>query len=726
MRRDYTVVVAVCFFAICIVFTHSHINSWNDASRLASVEALVEQGTWAIDGTTLAAHTSDVISLKGRTFSDKPPVLSFLASGVYAVLHRVLGLSLTPKECDPHASACYCFALLCPQRPDWAYYWITLTLVGLPSALMLALFYRSTALHALPNPTALVLTGVLGLGTLILPYSLVFNNHIPTAACLMGSLYALLRSTAEGARSSRWLLVAGFAAALAFTFDLAAGLFLVFFLGDALVHHRRRAWPYLLGSLAPLALMVVLDWWILGDPLPPMLHAAGYAYAGAPLYTTVAGVHQAPNVLDYSFQMLLGEHGLFAFTPVLLWTAFGLVMLLRQRTHWLWSRAVAVGLACLATTVYLGLSTDTFGGEAYGPRWFVAMTPVLFFFSAWPSLYNRLSRWLIFASLSLLSIFSAWQGALDPWRDVLPPLRLAIAAPASLRPAPLTPQQIHDIPHRLDVTFEGKARLAGYAVDRDTVQPGGHVSVMLYWQALSPINDDYVVFVHLASSAGTLSAQRDSPRGVTNLSTRYWKPGEIFSDTYRVDIPETAYAPDETMLKVGLYLPNGPRLNVQSADGQPLGDSVSLTPVKLIPRPGTLANSANVNWGNRLFLLGYDLNTRVIRAGEALSVTLCWQATSPVALDYSVFAHLTDANGSVIAANDGMPYTQPKRTTRWTPGQVMCEVRPLKLPADTAVGLYEIELGIFSEAEGRLPIAAADGHSLGEQIKLVQIRVTDT
>jgi hypothetical protein len=300
---------------------------------------------------------------------------------------------------------------------------------------------------------------------------------------------------------------------------------------------------------------------------------------------------------------------------------------------------------------------------------------------------------------------------------------IGVLAPAYARPAPLTPQQVAAIPHRLDVTFGG-ARLLGYSVDTDTVHPGGQMAVTLYWQALAPMTENYAVFVHLVNSAGALSAQRDTFPGLGNFPTSQWKPGDTFADTYRMDVGEAAYAPDETVVHVGLYLPNGPRLTALKADGQGLGDSVSLSPVKLVPRVGEYPNSVQVNFGNKLTLLGYDMNARAVQPGEAISVTLYWQARAPMQLDYSVFMHLTSTNGEIPVKNDSLPYTSPKRTHRWTVGQVMKEVRALVIPDYVLPGLYNIDMGIFSVDTGdRLPIVAPDGHYISEEITLVQVRV---
>ena len=724
-RRDLTMGVAIFFLLLYALFTQSHINSWNEISRLASMEALVHHGTWAIDNTALGNLTGDRIFLNGHFYSDKPPLLSWVGAGVYAVLYRGWGLSLSSQECNPITSPCHCIALMCPQSPDWAYYLLTVILIGIPSALMLALFYRSTNLYGLSNPSALLLTGVLGMGTSVLPYSLIFSNHIPAAACLMAALYALVHLKVRDSLSLRWLLMAGLATALAFTLDPGTSPFLIFFSGYVLLRHRLRAWPFLLSGLVPLALTAALDWWMLGDPLLPTMHASGFDYPGSVFAPTVGGTHGPADVLDYGFRVLLGDHGLLAFTPVLFWVVYALGTVLCERGHWLRGEAATVGLASLATVLHLILFTYDFGGAGFGVRWFVTFVPLLFFFAVQPSLYRTLQRRLVFAALSALSIFSAWQGALAPWGPVLPPLRLETAAAALEWPAPLTPQQIGAIPHRLDVTFENHpARLVGYALDADTARPGEPMTVTLYWEALAPMSDSHALFVHLINSAGAFTAQRDVFPGLGNLPTSYWQPGDVYADAYRVDIGETAYTPDEALVWVGLYRKDGPRLVARGADGRSLGDAVSLTPVKLVPRPGDLPNPARIDFGNQVALVGYDLNTRVIRPGETLSVTLYWQALAPVERDYSVFMHLTSAD-NIVATNDGLPYTKPKRMKQWRVSQMMQEVRSLVVAADAPAGLYNIEMGVFDESKGRLPVVAPEGHYLGEQHTLLQVRVAN-
>ncbi len=123
-------------------------------------------------------------------------------------------------------------------------------------------------------------------------------------------------------------------------------------------------------------------------------------------------------------------------------------------------------------------------------------------------------------------------------------------------------------------------------------------------------------------------------------------------------------------------------------------------------------------------LLGYDLNKRIIRPGETVSVTLYWQAYVPPGRDYNVFLQFANLEGEIVAANDGAPYTQPWQTGRWQLGQVMQEVRALHIPADAAPGRYNIQMGVFGSEE-RLPIITEDASPAREQLALAQVRIEE-
>jgi hypothetical protein len=124
-------------------------------------------------------------------------------------------------------------------------------------------------------------------------------------------------------------------------------------------------------------------------------------------------------------------------------------------------------------------------------------------------------------------------------------------------------------------------------------------------------------------------------------------------------------------------------------------------------------------------LLGYDVNARAVRPGQAITLTLYWHITRPTQEEYRVLAHVAGKEKhQKWAEDDGMPYVSPKRTWRWTVGQVYREERPLRLAADTPPGMYPIELGLYTEPNNkRLPVLAQDGRQIGDYIVLTHVLV---
>jgi len=311
-----------------------------------------------------------------------------------------------------------------------------------------------------------------------------------------------------------------------------------------------------------------------------------------------------------------------------------------------------------------------------------------------------------------------------------------VLAPAFARPCPLTESEIEAVP--TDIEFgnvgpppwrgdkSGVARLLGYRVTPDVVEPGDTVNVTLYWQALARTDQNYAVFVHLLSEVGTMVAQRDTYPGLGRYPTTAWEPGVAFADTYRVHIPETAYTPDVGYIQVGIYLPGGQRL--ATSDGQ---DALRLATVEIRPRSSPLegglrgVNSLDVNFGDQAALAGYTLDRRVVRPGETIRLTLYWRALAPMEMDYRVFAHVLGIENQVWANSDGQPAGGAAPTSQWQPGQIVEDVRDLTVGLTTPPDFYDIEVGLYASDGDRLPVIAEDGHWLDSRVLLSKIRVVE-
>jgi hypothetical protein len=266
-------------------------------------------------------------------------------------------------------------------------------------------------------------------------------------------------------------------------------------------------------------------------------------------------------------------------------------------------------------------------------------------------------------------------------------------------------------------SFEGAAEIVGYQVSGSTPQPGQHVDVTLYWKPLAQTASPMQVFVHLVDSQGIIVAQRDTYPGLGNALSTSWQVGRMFVDTYRVFLSDTAYAPESLAIRVGLW---------NTAEDRPLlvgdSDSVAAGSVSLLPRSGDVPNPVRINFDNRVNLVGYSLDQRVVAPGSTLALTTYWRPVRPEA-DYWAFAHVVAADGQIWALADSV--LQPP-VTGWVPESTTIEVRPITLAPDTPPGQYVVLFGVTRvtpAGQDRLKVLADDGHEVDDHIELVKIKV---
>jgi len=107
------------------------------------------------------------------------------------------------------------------------------------------------------------------------------------------------------------------------------------------------------------------------------------------------------------------------------------------------------------------------------------------------------------------------------------------------------------------------------------------VTLVLYWQALAPLERDYTVFTHLLggynpATDGPLWAGHDSQPNGGHYPTTAWQPGQVVLDRHPLLVPDEA-PPGDYQLEVGLYeLATMVRLPATDATGQRLPDDAAL------------------------------------------------------------------------------------------------------------------------------------------------------
>jgi 4-amino-4-deoxy-L-arabinose transferase-like glycosyltransferase len=151
---------------------------------------------------------------------------------------------------------------------------------------------------------------------------------------------------------------------------------------------------------------------------------------------------------------------------------------------------------------------------------------------------------------------------------------------ASTPDAVLPPPPRDHVP--VGATLGDQVRLLGYRLDRSEVAPGDTIELVLYWEALTPLEKSYHVFTHLYRE-GEMWGQADGVPQCGLWPTLRWQPGEVVADRYWLTLrPDTPAG--SIPLTVGMYtLPDGTRLPIRDAHGDPLGDALPLTTVEVSP-----------------------------------------------------------------------------------------------------------------------------------------------
>ncbi|RLC89618.1 MAG: hypothetical protein DRI79_06420 [Chloroflexi bacterium] len=281
---------------------------------------------------------------------------------------------------------------------------------------------------------------------------------------------------------------------------------------------------------------------------------------------------------------------------------------------------------------------------------------------------------------------------------------------AFILPAYATPEVVQesDLPEemsRFNLTFEGTPiQLLGGTIEAEEAYPGKSVPVSLYWQALEPPQEDLVAFVQILGRGMEPIAGVDCYPGRGNFPPTLWQPGVIYRDRYVLPLAADAEVPTIVALHAGIHRYGGQPLTARLPSGEPapelvLLDLVPLRPVE--PLSEDVAFPVGARLGEAITLVGYDLSIGEVQPGETFTVTLVWRAEATPDTDYTVFVHLLDESGTLVAQADHPPLEGAYRTSFWAPGDVVRD--PYRLTVDAAappractllVGMYDPRTGI--------------------------------
>ncbi len=231
----------------------------------------------------------------------------------------------------------------------------------------------------------------------------------------------------------------------------------------------------------------------------------------------------------------------------------------------------------------------------------------------------------------------------------------------------------------LDVSLPDGLTLLGLDDWPATVQPGSPLTLRLYWQAGQLFTQEQTFVISLGGTpvTTTLRLSPDMPVGY---------PLHTYAD---LRLP-----PD---VEPGVYPLVLSRLG---DEGQP----VTLGEVEVNGRPRSFDVPAlflpvRATFGDQVTLLGTNSAPVLeVASGQAITVTLAWQAQATPNQDLVRFVHLLNAEGRPVAQQDSRPCGGECPASSWLPGEVLLEDVQLQTPAGLPPGAYRLALGWYDAA----------------------------
>ena len=403
------------------------------------------------------------------------------------------------------------------------------------------------------------------------------------------------------------------------------------------------------------------------------------------------------------------------------------------RVWWVLVRLAAVGLLFLLVRVVRKRRSSRVNLSGLT---IVAVSFLLVFGSAYRFIMIVLGaqgRYLIPASAAISTLLMLGLSQLVG-RRAEPPLAATLAAahltavlaslflfilPAYAPPQPVTEADLPPDMTRFAVAVDGTPiRLIGGRIEAEEARPGDRVDVSLYWLTTEHVSTDYVAHVRLLGRDGARIGGTDGYPGSGTFPPDLWEPGVIYRDRYTLPVDGAAQTPVLMGLEAGLRVQGEPPLPLTLPSGEPWPGTLLLDVVPLRPLhpPSTaVSHPVEARLGQAITLVGADLSATRLEAGGTLTVTLVWQGEEAVTANYTVFVHLLDQQGQLVAQADAPPLGGAYPTAYWMAGDVVRDPHRLDLPADLPTTTLLLQVGLYDPTtDARLDATDADGNPFAE------------
>lgn len=261
--------------------------------------------------------------------------------------------------------------------------------------------------------------------------------------------------------------------------------------------------------------------------------------------------------------------------------------------------------------------------------------------------------------------------------------------------------------------FSNWLELVGY--DLKPAAQGNPISAIFYWRVLEPRREPLTLTVRLLDrndyeikqSSGALFGNEHPTSGIVRM------PWTINASDdpglYRLELDVDAEGQGRIPVLSRTYGKISDKLFI---------DSFKVSPASISSDELQHALVSNGQFGDAIVLLGYSITNPNVNVCKNIETTIYWKSNKAIEKDYTVFMHLVDSSGKVVAQLDTQPRNGAYPTSIWDAGEVMSDIYTLALSCSIAPGDYRIELGMYEYPSlARLGVTR-NGTDMGDHIIL--------
>jgi hypothetical protein len=233
--------------------------------------------------------------------------------------------------------------------------------------------------------------------------------------------------------------------------------------------------------------------------------------------------------------------------------------------------------------------------------------------------------------------------------------------------------------------------------------PDRPIRVRARWTAAQPIERELAYRLELIDENGAAVIAQTAPLTPTTSS---WQPGTIVMGDYQL----TPQQP----VPIGRY-----RLRLSVLDGDRVLGSIDL-PHRIVTVSDAwimvVSEEPRVRFGEARSSAAIELRAAdVSRRGNWLNLWLHWHALRAPGVDTKHFVHLLDAQGSVVAQEDGLHVKYTRPSSEWQADEMISDL--IEMPLwNLQPGEYRIAVGLTNPDSGeRLPAFDEQGQPLPDR-----------